>query len=562
MVKIGLEMHQQLDTGKLFCRCPSELSDEYDFSFTRVLRPVVSELGRVDRAALVEARRGRRITYFASTRNSCAVEWDEEPPHEPDAEAIAVASQIARLMNAKLVDEVHFMRKILIDGSAVTGFQRTALIATDGEVEGVKISTVCLEEDSARPVAGGFNLDRLGIPLVEVATEPSMTSGEEAKKVAKKLGTIFRMAKVRRGIGTIRQDLNVSIPGGARVEIKGVQELNLIPTIVKFEVARQERLLQLRERFSARFSRIEDVTGLFKSSKSRVFRGKKVYAAVMRGASGLFAERLHARKHVGKEIAEYVKSFGYGGFTHSDEKGFETSKLRKALRAHKDDLIILAAGDRRIIELVKERVRQFSAGIPEDTRRANPDGSTSFLRPLPTGARMYPETDIPPFRMPDVRPLETPAQRLEKLKRLMPREIAKKLYLSPDYHLFEELGGEPVLGVVITEYLPALRRKGFSPSKEHIAEILELYRSGKLAKDALFEALKRKCSGETIDARTVDPGEVREFVRNLVHERRDYVLSSPNPVKGLMGPVMKKYRGKLPGKWISLIIREEIEKLK
>jgi Glu-tRNA(Gln) amidotransferase subunit E-like FAD-binding protein len=143
----------------------------------------------------------------------------------------------------------------------------------------------------------------------------------------------------------------------------------------------------------------------------------------------------------------------------------------------------------------------------------------------------------------------------------MPVQIAKKLYLSPKFHLFEELGREPILGVVITEYLPALRRKGINPSREQLKEVLKLYKSRKLSKDAIFDALKKTSTGETIDARAVDPDEVREFVRTLVAERKDYILSARYPVKGLMGPVMKKYRGKFPGKWISVIIREEIEKL-
>ena len=204
MVKIGLEMHQQLDTGKLFCRCPGKLSDKSDFEFTRVLRPVLSELGQVDRAALLEARRGRVARYIASRETSCAVEWDEEPPHRPDTEAVKIATQIIHLLNARPVAEVHFMRKILIDGSAVTGFQRTALIATNGEVDGIEIPVVCLEEDAARQTGGKFNLDRLGIPLIEVATAPTIKSGEEAKQVARKIGTLLRMAKVRRGLGTIR----------------------------------------------------------------------------------------------------------------------------------------------------------------------------------------------------------------------------------------------------------------------------------------------------------------------------------------------------------------------
>jgi glutamyl-tRNA(Gln) amidotransferase subunit E len=564
VVKIGLEMHQQLDTGKLFCRCPSELTDEHEFTFTRVLHPVVSELGKVDRAAMVEARRGNEVTYVASTRSSCAVEWDEEPPHDPDGQALEVAAQIAKLLRARPVDEVQFMRKILIDGSAVTGFQRTALVATDGNVDGTPIDTVCLEEDSARPVKEGFSLDRLGIPLIEVATAPTIKSGKEAMEVAKRIGTLFRMARVKRGLGTIRQDLNVSIPKGARVEIKGVQDLQMIPRMVDREVERQESLVKLRKRFSAKFTRTTDVTRHFKGTDSRIFAGKEVFAAALKGAAGLFAETLHPGKHVGKELAEYVRSFGHGGFVHSDERNApeELAKVRRALKAGKGDLVVLAAGDAQVIDLVKERVEEFSKGVPEDTRRAERDASTSFMRPLPTGARMYPETDIPPLRLPGVEPLETPEERLKRLKGMMPDSIARKLYLSPDYHVFEDLGQKPIAGTIVTDFLPALRRKGAMPTGEQLAKTVRLYEKGKLTKDGIFAALKKMASGKRLDTRAVSPDEVREFVRELVHQRHDYVMRSHNPVRGLMGAVMRKYRGKFPGKWVAVIISEEVEKLK
>ena len=557
MVKIGLEIHQQLDTGKLFCRCPGELGDEWDFEFDRVLRPVISEMGKVDRAAIMEARRGRVAHYLASLRSSCAVEWDEEPPHEPDGEAVRIAAQIAASLGAKPVDEVQFMRKILIDGSAVTGFQRTALIATDGRVGDVRIETVCLEEDSARPVKGGFSLDRLGIPLVEIATGPDMRSGEEAREVAYRIGSLLRMARIKRGLGTIRQDLNISTPGGARVEIKGVQDLDLIPKIVEYEVARQESLVRLRERFGAGFSGVREVRV---ETDNRILKKGKVFAAAMKGAAGLFAEKLHPGKHVGKELAQYVRSFGHGGFFHSDEgklpKEFE--QVRKQLRAGKGDLIIMAAGTPEIIELVRERVEQFARGVPEDTRRAEADGSTTFLRPLPTGARMYPETDIPPFRLPEVERLETPEERLARLEKELPPQIARKLHMSPDYWLFEELGKGKELAIILTEHLPALRRKGLAVRKEHIQRVLELLEGG-MAKEGVSDALEALARGREVQAGRADVGEVRRFIRKLVKERSDYIKSSPDPVKGLMGVVMKEFRGKVPGRTIMELLKKEID---
>jgi len=573
MVKVGLEIHQQLDTRKLFCSCPSELDDSYDMEFVRILKPVVSELGEIDRAALEEAKRIRRVIYRANTRNTCAVEWDEEPPHEMNREALRIALQIAKLLKAKVVDEIHVMRKILIDGSAVTGFQRTALIATDGEVDGIRIQTICLEEDSARPVESRngvrvFNLDRLGIPLVEIATAPEIKSGEEAKRIARRIGELLRMTKVKRGIGTIRQDLNVSVEGGARVEIKGVQELDLIPKIVEYEEKRQRKLIKLRKRFACEKGEIVDVSEIFRQSKSRIFGGKKVFAGVLRGAAGLFAEELHEGKWVGKEIVEYVRAYGFGGFVHSDEDlskyklKEELEEVKKKLGAGSKDLIVLAAGSRRIVELVYERVEQFARGVPEDTRKANPDGSTSYMRPLPTGARMYPETDIPPVRPFEVETPELPEERLRRLKKILPEEVAKKLYLSEDFYLFEELGEKPIVGIIITEYLPALRRMGIEVGKNEIRKVVQLYEAGKVTRDAIFDSLIKVARGEKLELSKLSEREVRKLVKKMIAERMEYVKSSPNPIKGLMGVIMGKIKGRYPASEVAKILEEEIKKMR
>ncbi|MCK4615166.1 MAG: Glu-tRNA(Gln) amidotransferase subunit GatE, partial [Thermoplasmata archaeon] len=236
-VKIGIEIHQQLDTHKLFCSCPSELKELKGTHLVRYLRPTRSELGEVDIAALSEARKALGIRYESG--NTCLVEADEEPPHEVNQEAVEIALGIGRLFHADTVDELHFMRKIVIDGSNTTGFQRTGLVAMNGHLNTSKgvvgIDVICLEEDAARKISEKgkekvYRLDRLGIPLVEVTTKPDIVSGEHAKETASLIGAYLRATgRVKRGLGTIRQDLNVSIPEGARVELKGVQDLRSIP---------------------------------------------------------------------------------------------------------------------------------------------------------------------------------------------------------------------------------------------------------------------------------------------------------------------------------------------
>ncbi len=255
-MKVGLEIHQQLNTHKLFCDCESKLSEEVKFTVKRYLHPVAGESGEIDIAAAFEKAKQKYYVYEV-TDNSCLVELDEEPPHLVNEEAIKIALDIAESLNMKVLPIIQVMRKTVVDGSNTSGFQRTMLLAVNGfvEVDGkkIRIETLCLEEDAARKIKEEkdfivYRLDRLGIPLVEITTAPDIDNPELAKKVAEKIGLILRLTgKVKRGLGTIRQDLNVSIPEGEKVEIKGVQDLKLIPEIVKNEVERQKRLLEWRE---------------------------------------------------------------------------------------------------------------------------------------------------------------------------------------------------------------------------------------------------------------------------------------------------------------------------
>ena len=253
-LKIGVEIHQQLDSHKLFCGCPSELrADAPDVTVKRKLYAVAGETGKLDASAAYEESRTRTYFYEAYSDSTCQIELDEEPPHEINQEALDIALQVALLLNAKPLSIAQVMRKTVIDGSNTSGFQRTVIIAKDGYIEigkkKIAIPAIQLEEDSARRVSETkdsvtFRLDRLGIPLIEISTSPNIETGEEAKQVALKIGEILRSSKVKRGIGTIRQDINLSIRGGARTEIKGVQEPDLIPKLVENEITRQQMLIK------------------------------------------------------------------------------------------------------------------------------------------------------------------------------------------------------------------------------------------------------------------------------------------------------------------------------
>jgi Glu-tRNA(Gln) amidotransferase subunit E-like FAD-binding protein len=262
-LKCGLEIHQQLATKhKLFCNCSARLEDkEPVFSITRKLRPVAGETGEIDQAAAYETLKDKTFRYFVYLNESCEVEMDEEPPHPLNPEALEIALQVALMLNCEIPEEIQVMRKAVLDGSNTTGFQRTAIVGINGWLETnfgkVGITNVSVEEDACqimdKKTKGGtdFGLNRLGVPLVEIGTTANIPNPEEAREVAEKIGMILRSTgRVRRGIGTIRQDVNVSIKGGERTEIKGFQELRMIPRIIDHEIKRQQDIIKKKKKVS------------------------------------------------------------------------------------------------------------------------------------------------------------------------------------------------------------------------------------------------------------------------------------------------------------------------
>ena len=326
----GIEIHQQLDTKeKLFCHCPTTLREiaEHNGEFFRYLRATVSEMGEIDRAAKEEMKHDRKFQYYTYD-TTCLVENDEEPPAPLNDEALAICLTIGKMFGMTPVPQVHTMRKLVIDGSNTSGFQRTALVAFNGALpNGGQIETICLEEEAAQRVKDEvFSLDRLGIPLVEITTSPCMHTPEEVQSVAEHIGMVLRSTgKVKRGLGTIRQDVNISIAEGARVEIKGVQELDLIAEVVRREVQRQQNLLAIRDELRKRGASADatagvDVTALFKETKSAVLKkAKKIHAIVLKGFAGLVGREIQPERRLGSEMSDYAKKCGVGGIFHTDE---------------------------------------------------------------------------------------------------------------------------------------------------------------------------------------------------------------------------------------------------
>lgn len=460
--KCGLEIHQQIGSYKLFCRCPTiNVEGPPNYEIKRRLRGVVGETGEMDIAAKFETEKGKYFLYEGHTENTCLIELDESPPNPISKEALTIALKVALLLNASIVDEIQIMRKTVIDGSNVSGFQRTALVAMNGFIETsfgrVGIPTICLEEEAAQKIEEGndfvkYRLDRLGIPLIEIATDSGIKSPEHAKEAAGHIGMVLRSVEnVKRGIGTIRQDVNISIEKGARTEIKGFQDLKSIPKVIDYEVRRQ-------------------------------------------------AESINQGKKLDKEV-----------------------------------------------------------------RKAEADFTTSFLRPLPGAARLYPETDVLPVRV--------DKNYIENLKNSLPKLLAEKFEdIEKKYELPKGTGKE--LAGTEFEYLvkklvklePLLIAKILINTPNEIKrkldikdfeEVLSYYSEGRIAKEAIAGLLEKKAAGQKIELshfKSVSSEDLEKEIKKIIEEKPG--LSS----SAYMGLAMAKYRGKADGKILMELVNKHIKK--
>lgn len=562
-LKCGIEIHQQLDTHKLFCSCPSTLRDDKpDFTVERKMRAVAGELGDVDPAAIQEFLRDRTLVYEFYQDTNCLVELDEEPPHEVNGDALRTVAKIAMLLNAKVVDELQVMRKTVIDGSNTSGFQRTILVATDGYVETtqgkVGIPFICLEEDAARKIREDGNrihyrLDRLGIPLVEIGTAPDIISPEHARETAEKLGKILRVTKVKRGLGTIRQDLNVSIAEGERVEMKGVQDLRLISRLVENEVRRQVGLVEIKKELVKRGrapfdrdfkvvktksgeatkasssprdyaqtqrGRIEkglfvDITNLFLDDnrdwiKKRIASGDKVWGMRLRGFAGLLGKELMPDHRFGTELSHVVKaSTGLKGILHSDEEANQkiSKKIADKLGCDPQDAWVVIIGVKSVAStgftVIYRRCNAAFLGVPNETRRALADGKSEYMRPLPGSARMYPETDEMPIKLNWTElKKELPELPEDTLKRLisigLSKEIAGQMVNTQKSELFLALvkrfprAKASVIATLVVMTPKEVKKRydiDVSLDEQQYVEILGELEKGAISKDVIPEVV-------------------------------------------------------------------------
>jgi len=623
-LKVGLEIHQQLDTAeKLFCACNPELfKEEPEITFVRRLRPTQSELGQIDPAAYFEFQKGVKILYEANRATSCLVEMDEEPPRNLNPEAVDIALTVALMVNARPADEIHVMRKTVIDGSNTTGFQRTCVVALNGEIQvedkKIPIQLIALEEDAARKMGEQdsgkticYRIDRLGIPLIEVTTGPVLFTPQEAEKTALAIGRILRATgKVKRGLGTIRQDLNISIPNGALTEIKGLQELELVSKVVEYEVQRQLNLIKIEEELqkrgvkeSALAEGFTDVSKIFEKTQSKVIKKalsehKKVLAVRLPHFAGLLKTELMPGVRLGTEMADRARFWGrVGGLFHTDEMpaygitAEEVNQLKKTMKTSDQEAVVFVADTMEnatdALKAVVERAKEALKGIPEETRAPNPDGTTRYMRPRPGAARMYPETDVPPIQVTQdylkqlrTRLPELPEQKMERLTKThkLNQKLAKQILDSEYAPLFETIVKETkvsptVVAAVLTETMKSLKREGIPTeniSDQQLRELFHLIGIGKTVKEAVsdiitwfarHESATANQAVESLGLGLLSIQELEKLIDQVIKENKALVEKSGEAAFGaLMGQVMRKVRGKVDAETVVNTLRKKLKK--
>ena len=572
-----------------------------------------------DSAAMFEFSKMRSVEYHAAFGSSCLVEADEEPPHDVKFEALETALIFSLALHSKVMDEIHVMRKLVIDGSNTTGFQRTMLVASGGYLDvadkRIGVQSICLEEDAAKLIGEQngtrkFGLDRLGVPLVEIALEPVTGKPDEIKQVALTLGRLLRASKrVARGLGSIRQDVNVSVQNGAVVEVKGVQRLEQLVKVVEHETQRQHGLILIANKLIERKvdiskvgDKIEDVTDILEKTGSKIVKkildGGIFLALRSPGFAGMIGFEPYPDIRIGKELGNLVRLYNLDGVFHSDElpnygiTEHEVAAIKSRLQTGVNDAFVLVGGPNDKLKFAMDAIiRRLQAainGVPAETRRATPDGKTAFLRPRPGSARMYPETDISTISIAD--------SSLEELADKVPRswdeivdslakkydlnkKLASQIFDSDYIGVFEEIVNKTkvqptFVASKLTEDLTSLQRQGLDPSiltDDIMREIFAKLDNGAITKESviiMFERMMKnevKTVDEAIKAMGGSPIRDEELSKGLdrIIENNIAVVKEKGigALGTLMGRAMAEFRGKADGQKINAMMKDKLQKM-
>ncbi len=620
-LKVGVEIHQQILTEKkMFCRCPARhYVTSHDGVVLRHMRPTLSELGEYDGTALMEFKTKKDVVYLLNNECVCTYEMDDTPPFPVNQQGLDIAIEVALLLQCNIVDEMHVARKQYLDGSIPTGFQRTAVVGVGGSIpyknRQIRIIQLCYEEDACREVSDTghtitFRTDRLGMPLVEVITCADMHTPHEAAEVVERIGRLMRATgKVRRGIGSVRQDVNVSITGGDRVELKGVPKFGWIPKLVHNEALRQKALLDLREKLKERGITTEsfqaqhkDITSQMQAADGAVFRNalresRRIGAVVLRGWAGFLATPMQPGTTFADEIAGRVRVIAcldvmpniYTSDTYPEYHGAagDLQHLRAAAGACDGDCVVVTWGPERDVKTAMEeieiRAREATAGVPRETRQPFASGITDFERILPGPNRMYPDTDSPPTKITEERVRRIKAALPDKpwdrealyRQRGVRQHVARELAISLYAPLFEkaitQMKLNPVLiAHTLVERLKAMRREGLAVANltpRRLEQAFEPLASGRILPGALPLLLRElaESPGLTVD-KVLENGELEPASESEIEMeveaalKLDFEGDIKKRLDYLTGQVARNLPGRVNGAEVCQMIAARLDK--
>jgi glutamyl-tRNA(Gln) amidotransferase subunit E len=603
--KSGLEIHQQLFTAKkLFCRCPAgRYSEEFNAEILRHMRPTLSELGEYDGTALMEFKTRKEIIYQIHRDTVCTYEMDDTPPFELNGEALDIALSIGLLYGCSMVDEIHIARKQYLDGSIPTGFQRTTIVGVNGSIpyRGRRIGIVQLglEEDACREVSDighrrVYLTDRLGMPLIETVTAPDMRTPQEVAEVAEILRRLVRSTgSVRTGAGAARQDVNVSVTGGTRIEIKGVPRIPNIPLLTYNEAMRQHNLLRLRDELHRRgitsdsfTSKTEDLTRILRKTRFQPVRdaiamGLHVRGVMLQGFQGLLRWQTQTDTYFSREISDRVRVVAclttLPNIIHSDSpsetlSSSEWQSIRKTVGASDDDCVVVVWGNKLDVTTgaseIAIRAREATVGIPSETRQALRDGTNGFERILPGPDRMYPDTDLPPLRITPERlraastHIPQPFWELEESYRRLnvPGDLVPPLALSSFRKIFDVAVGEwgigpSVAAAILVQYPKRVSRKLHAKvvfSESTMRDLLSALHEGLVTREGILPILEGIALGRSFSRNSLPPACSERELEEIIDRCSTVLATHPprDPMQKktvLMDMVMNQVRGRIEG---------------
>lgn len=612
--KSGLEVHQQLDTEKkLFCRCPAGYySKNYNAEILRHMRPTLSELGEYDGTALMEFKTKKNIIYRIHHDTVCTYEMDDTPPFMINEEALDKAIAIGILMNCNIIDELHIARKQYLDGSIPTGFQRTAIFGVNGWIKykdrKINIIQISIEEDSCREISDighyrVYNTDRLGMPLIETVTAPEMRTPFEVMEVCEILSALVRSTGlVRTGAGAAREDVNVSVEGGTRIEIKGVPSIKRIPILTYNEAMRQWNLLRLREELHKRGitpdtfkAKVDNVTKCLKKTKYEPIKnalkeGKHINCVTLFGFKDLLKWQTQTNTYFAKEISDRVRVIAclttLPNIIHSDSasetiSNSEWQAIKKMVGASEKDTLVIVWGDEKDVETganeIIIRAKEATIGIPSETRQALKDGTNGFERILPGPDRMYPDTDLPPEKI--------SIERVNKLKKILPEpiwereewykqlklpsDVIRPLSISKYANLFKKLVKEyninpKLAAIALIQYPKRISKKlkkSITFSEEVVLNIFTLFKDGIISREGiLLEMMNFAVTGKININNSENKINEKELQKIIDESRAELskikLINSEKKLQVLMGIIMSKVRGRIDGKKVYNLIKE------